>query len=597
MRGGPRVRRKSLLARLLAVTAVVAAISVGATAWLASTTATRYDLQVAAENAELDARIVDELVGYAATHPSWDRVQPVLDELARETGRRIAVHDTRGETIGDTRPDLPLPAWDAARVDALSVATADTSRQIDPRAVGPYRLSPAERSALDALALEIGECLGPQTDWTVEHQPSGRPRLLSDDSTRECGDERLLEPVPAEAAALAELVTSTNACLAALGQSPISSISVDFEAQSTEDASDAELERVAQCVDVARAQQLQPWVAPPVDVVITDARGDERGPADLTRGSVARIALIVVGILVLVLGVSALVGLPLIRRVQALTVAAERMAAGESGTAVPVRGDDEIAQLAIAFNEMSRLREHSERLRTQLISDVAHELRTPLTNLLGWLEAAEDGVAEHDADLTRLLLAETHQLTRIVADLQTLTLADAGELKLRDDELDVGDLIASVADTHRLRAEAAAVALDSSVEPGLELRGDGGRIRQVLDNLVANALDHTPAGGSVSLTAQSADGRVLLRVRDTGEGIAPEDQRSVFERFWRADRSRARVSGGSGLGLAIVRDVVDAHGGRISVDSELGRGSEFVVDLPGLTPPSASSRGAAASAR
>jgi len=283
---------------------------------------------------------------------------------------------------------------------------------------------------------------------------------------------------------------------------------------------------------------------------------------------------------VLVLGVTLAIGIPIRRRLRTLTRAAEQVARGEIGVQVPVRGTDELARLSGAFNEMSRQRAESERLRMQLNSDVAHELRTPLTNLLGWLEAAEDGVASYDAALNASLLGETRQLTGIVADLQTLTVADAGGLHLRDDELDLAALLTAVVESHSRRAHAEGVELTLRAEPDLQLRGDGGRIRQVMDNLVANALDHTRAGGRVVLTADAVGDTVRIRVADTGEGIAAADLPSVFERFWRADPSRSRSSGGTGLGLSIVRKLVEAHEGRISVSSAVGEGTVFTIELP-----------------
>lgn len=313
---------------------------------------------------------------------------------------------------------------------------------------------------------------------------------------------------------------------------------------------------------------------------MTDAVGDQRGLLDLTQGSVARTALISTVILILVIGVTLLIGIPIRRRLRSLTEAAGRVANGEVGVQVPSGGTDELARLSDAFNEMSRQRQVSEQLRLQLNSDVAHELRTPLTNLLGWLEAAEDGVARYDASLNASLLAETRQLTGIVADLQTLTMADAEGLRLHDDDLDLARLLSTVVASHARRAESEHVDLVLDTVPGLQLRGDGGRIRQVMDNLVANALDHTPAGGRIEITADQSGAFVRIRVTDSGTGITDDDLPSVFERFWRADRSRSRVSGGSGLGLAIVRKLVEAHGGRVSVTSVVNQGTVFTVLLP-----------------
>ena len=579
------MRRNSLVVRLLVVIAVVAITSVVGTAWLASTTASRFDLQKFGENQEADMRILDELTGYAATHSNWDTVAPFIEKLSTETGRRIALRGTFDVPIADTKQDVFVPDGQSVDVDPLSTAfTADglVDGEIDARVVGPYRLTAAERSSLDEIADRVAACIG--NGATVTHLASGRPVIDSDRRIEGCAIDSLARPVPTEKTALNALLTSVNACLVARGVEPVDSIATDFTAGVRAEAKQLEA-AVQECIYTARAEQLQPWVAPPITATMTDAVGDQRGPLDLTRGSVARIALISAGILALILGVALAVGTPIIRRVRALTVAAERMADGETGTQVPVKGRDEIARLGEAFNEMSRQRERNEQLRTQLISDVAHELRTPLTNLLGWLEAAEDGVAEYDASLNANLLNETKQLTRIVADLQTLTLADAGGLRLRQDDLDLAGLLATVVESHARRARADGVELRLDVANGLELHGDGGRIRQVVDNLVANALDHTPRGGVVTVSAGTHLDRVLIRVADTGVGISSADLPSIFERFWRADRSRARVSGGSGLGLSIVRKLVEAHGGTVSATSELGNGTVVTVELPASVTP------------
>jgi len=574
------MRRNSLLARLLIVATAVAVTSVVGTAWLASTTAARFDLQEYEENQKADAHIVSELSAYAATHSSWVSVGPFIDNLAEETGRRIAIRGTLDATIADTDKNLVVPDGQSVPIDPLSTAfTANgpVDGEIDSRITGPYRLTAAERAALDAIAEQLADCLGPRA--TVSHLPTGRPVVTVDEPSDGCNTESLARPVESERIALSALVERVNACLEVDGIPPLESITTDFGVvgSSTDKRDEAQ---VQECMHTARAEQLQPWVAPPVTATMTDEVGDQRGPLDLTRGSIARIALISVLILALVMGVTLVIGLPIIRRVRALTDAAERMADGDAGTQVPVRGDDELTRLSEAFNQMARQRERSDYLRTQLIGDVAHELRTPLTNLLGWLEAAEDGVARYDAELNASLLMETRQLTRIVADLQTLTVAEDRGLRLRDDDLDLGGLLATVIESHSRRAEVEGVTLELRLQPNLELRGDGGRLRQVVDNLLTNALDHTPRGGRITVTADTQDGSIRIQVADTGSGIASEDLPSVFERFWRADKSRARVSGGSGLGLSIVRKLVEAHHGTVTVTSEIGHGTVFTVAVP-----------------
>ena len=575
------MRRTSLLARLLVVTVLVAVASVVGTAFLTSTTAFRFDQEEFGHNQEADAYIADALTGYAATHTTWSEVGPLIEKLSSETGRRIAIQGSLGTVLSDTKPGVELPANSTAEITPLAVgydARGEVSSDIDSRAVGPYRLTAADSAALQAEAERVVACINQTGFATFSVLPSGRPVLKSDRSETVCGEQQLAQPVASERTALDALVLLVNACLAARNAPPLDSIATDFSPITSDDSA-ATGRAALQCLHTGRAQQLQPWVAPTVVATMTDAVGDQRGILDLTPGSVGRITLVSVIVLSLVLAVTMAIGIPIRRRLRSLTQAAAQVANGEVGVQVPVRGTDELAQLSVAFNEMSHQRALSEQLRVQLNSDVAHELRTPLTNLLGWLEAAEDGVATYNAALNSTLLGETRQLIGIVADLQTLTVADAGGLHLRDDELDLAALLAAVVDSHSHRAAREQVALTLRCTPQLQLRGDGGRIRQVVDNLVTNALDHTPAGGGVTVTADEVGGTVRVRIADTGEGIAAADLPSVFERFWRADKSRSRVSGGTGLGLSIVRKLVEAHGGQVSVSSVVGEGTVFTVTV------------------
>jgi two-component system sensor histidine kinase BaeS len=232
-----------------------------------------------------------------------------------------------------------------------------------------------------------------------------------------------------------------------------------------------------------------------------------------------------------------------------------------------------IVALAVAFRFAIRRVSHAfaeqDRLRRQLMADVAHELRTPLAILQGRIEGLLDGVYPRDETHLAELLEETRHLSRLVEDLGTLARAEAGALELRKELVDLGDLVRDVA---------AALPRPIAVEVPADLPAvdaDPVRIRQVLLNLLANALRHTPEEGVVSIQVQVAPQRILIRVRDTGSGIAPEDLPRIFERFQKGSDSR-----GSGLGLAIARKLVLAHGGEIGIESAPGKGTEVTVSLP-----------------
>jgi two-component system sensor histidine kinase BaeS len=271
----------------------------------------------------------------------------------------------------------------------------------------------------------------------------------------------------------------------------------------------------------------------------------------------------------------------LVAPLRRLTSAAEAMAAGDLGQRVPERTRDEIGELSRAFNDMAGDLQAADNQRRQMTADIAHELRNPLSVIRGNLEAMLDSLYPTDAEHLAPVLEETLLLQRLVEDLRLLSLAETGQLALTRTEIDVGQLLESVADGVRAVAEDKELALQVRTPPEpLLLQGDSARLRQVLGNLVGNALRYTPPGGEIALAASRHDEQARIIVSDTGPGIAPQDLPHVFDRFYRSDAARARASGGSGLGLAIAQALVRAHNGTLSVESELGQGARFTIDLP-----------------
>lgn len=264
--------------------------------------------------------------------------------------------------------------------------------------------------------------------------------------------------------------------------------------------------------------------------------------------------------------------------------AADAVAEGDLSVRVNEQVPGDVGRLARSFNRMTAELERAEQQRRNLTADVAHELRTPLHVIQGNLEGMLDGVYEPSKEQLEATLEETRLLARLVGDLQTLSLAETGELPLHKVRFAAGDLLADAAANFAGQAAAGEVSLRVEGETegqGLEIEADPDRLAQVIANLVANALRHTPSGGSVILSAQAEPDRVRLVVKDTGAGIAPEDLPFIFDRFWRGDPSRTRQVGtGSGLGLAIARRLVELHGGKIEVDSQLGSGTTFAIELP-----------------
>jgi signal transduction histidine kinase len=271
----------------------------------------------------------------------------------------------------------------------------------------------------------------------------------------------------------------------------------------------------------------------------------------------------------------------IVEPVERLTDAARRMEKGDLAVQVKIDSEDEIGQLARAFNAMAGSLAQQEELRRNMVGDVAHELRTPLTNLRGYLEAARDGLVAPDAMLLDNLYEETMLLQRLVIDLQDLAQAEAGQLTLVRQPTELGGIVEQAITMLRPQAEARSVGLNTDLPDNLPLVDvDPERVGQILRNLLNNAVAHTPEGGQVTVTASSAGPQVRVTVRDTGSGIAPEHLPYVFDRFYRADRSRSRQTGGAGLGLAIVKQLVAAHGGEVFVESAPGQGTAFSFTLP-----------------
>jgi two-component system sensor histidine kinase BaeS len=271
----------------------------------------------------------------------------------------------------------------------------------------------------------------------------------------------------------------------------------------------------------------------------------------------------------------------ILRPVERLTAAARRMKTGDLTVRVRVDSQDEIGELANAFNAMAGSLAEQEQLRRNMIGDIAHELRTPLTNLRGYLEAARDGLVTPDAGLVDNLYEETMLLQRLVADLQELALVEAGQLALLPQPAELAAIAEQALGILRPQADAKGVTLYADMPADLPaVNVDPARIGQVLRNLLSNALLHTPAGGTITVLGRAGADEVSVSVCDTGSGVRPEDLPHVFDRFYRADKSRARQTGGAGLGLAIVKQLVLAHGGSVSANSVPGRGSTFTFTIP-----------------
>nr|WP_202451543.1 HAMP domain-containing sensor histidine kinase [Streptomyces sp. SID4948] len=678
--------RKSLLGRLLTISVLVASCSVAATAWLAVQTTSGAIRQEQGQNLTADAKIYNALMGYAATHPSWDGVDATVRKLARQSQRRIALTTQDRHPIFDSATDTgassagssagsaadapagsnstgassadPLPAQPSAVVDPLTVdpalepdAASTGVDRVDPRAVGPFLLPTKEQRDLQKAAAAAVGCLssaGIAAD--AVRSPSGRPRIQFVSSYADqyvgakCLAGELAAPTPTEKKALHSLDQLADACLKREGrggvllnpdlswdrgygqlddQAPATAVPADGPGSSVPDPelvekkvaeqrmqaaraakmkasavpmptmdapeppSGADDRAVAACVDTARREQLTAYVAAPARLFIDSPAAVSVPGFDLSPANTARIAGVTALVLALTVGASVIAGVRLVRPLHALTGAAQRMRDGLDSAPVPIGSDNEIGRLAATFNDMASHRARLEEQRKVMASDVAHELRTPLSNIRGWLEAAQDGLAEPDPAFVSSLLEEAVQLQHIINDLQDLGAADAGALRLHREPVRIDHLLGQVAAAHQVSAETAGVTLAVAAAPPGARRpplfdADPVRLRQAVSNLVSNAIRHTPPGGGVTLRSYVSDAgdEVAVEVADTGSGIPADSVPHVFDRFWRAEKSRNRSTGGSGLGLAIVLKLAEAHGGTAGVVSTEGQGSVFTVRLP-----------------
>jgi len=267
--------------------------------------------------------------------------------------------------------------------------------------------------------------------------------------------------------------------------------------------------------------------------------------------------------------------------IRALTATAQRLGQGDFSQRVTIQSQDEVGQLARTFNMMASDLDRLEKLRRNIVADVAHELRTPLSNIAGYLEAIRDGVVKPDTPTIASLSEEVDLLARLVNDLQELAMADAGKLELVCQPENLAQVIEQAVKAIQVKAADKNLEVNTSISADLPLVNiDYHRVSQVLRNFLANAITHTASGGKINVTAEQVDNQIKVSICDNGEGIPAEDVPHIFERFYRVDKSRARNAGGSGLGLTIAKRLVEAHGGTIGAQSEQDKGSCFFFTLP-----------------
>ena len=620
--------RRSLRTRLVILSVALVTCAIATTAAIVSLSTTASIQQRYRQDIASDAEIYNTLLGYAATHPSWSTMTPAQLRKIGSGAGQITITDTKRRVLVTSDPGTPPLAADtrpAAVVDALS-PDANLSRSpqpggIDARAEGPFLLSAAERQRIDEAAAKAKDCLAKlgAVDITALRYPNGRTYLSKSSgavspytTVDDCGSVIALDPgalsgtgtplppsksgasgdvgvrasgdvltIPTrrELTAAIQLTSLFQSCLRTAHQSMPSNYPLIKQVDFLPVLVELKLSTPAEtCLGTARRTQLASYVAPPAMVFISGSVATELRPG-LSRSDIQRIVLAATAILLIAVVAVLLAASGISRPLRTLTGAVDRMRRGEQQLPVPATGTKEVATLTAAFNDMSAELVRAEARRKEMISDVAHELRTPLGNVRGWLEAVQDGLATPDPPLIASLLDESRLLQSIIDDLQVLALADTDRLVVHPEPIDLGDVLEQVVAAQRLNATAKGLRLELVRGGDLSCSADPGRVRQAIGNLVTNAIRYTD-GGTVTITADGTQSDILLAVADTGPGISPEDLPHIFDRFWRAEKSRDRRSGGSGLGLAITEHLVRAHGGRIEARSELGRGTTVSVHLP-----------------
>ncbi|MER7274352.1 ATP-binding protein [Dactylosporangium sp. NPDC000244] len=534
--------------RVFLLTLVVAVVATGATAWFSLRFMAQQIDRSQQEATRHVADIADTVRAYGRRHGTWAGVSERVRQLSADNKQRIRLVNLYGQVTVDS-DNL---AKRAARpvVGAPTLINPRPALALDPRQMGLIAAK-ADGLVLDELAryrratvyarclTDIGQDPPPVTpDAYGIPLPSAEPE----------GGECATQARDAQEYARADDSTAVTNCRSA----------ADHGA----------------CLVQAFGNQVETFAPEPLQLFLGAV--DDDAVTLLGRPTAGAIG----AVLVLSVIGTALVARQLARPLRSLTTASRRLADGHLDTRVTTTGRDEVGELSRSFNRMAEALEGAETAQRRLLAGVAHELRTPMSNVLGYLEALQDGVVPPSRELFSSLHEEVLLQRRILDDLQDLTLAEAGHLAYRRTGFDLAELVEVSRVAHLAVAEHGGVRLTAEAAGPLPVHGDQDRLRQVLGNLVTNALRYTDPGGAVVLRAFPLPGLAVVEVRDTGCGIAPADLPFVFQRFWRADPARDRETGGSGLGLTIARQIVLDHDGTIEVTSTPGEGSVFRVTFP-----------------
>ncbi|WP_067499934.1 cell wall metabolism sensor histidine kinase WalK [Actinoplanes sp. TFC3] len=586
--------------RIFMLVMVVAVTAIGATAWLTLSLTSREYESSQRDTQQHQTEIVDTVQRFGLLRGRWPGLDVVVAQLSRDTGLHIQLRTEDGLVLVDSdtiegRTSGPVQGV-RLTVDArpqLSAAIADTRASRAALAVTRSRGRPPLSPDLFSNApIPSSSAASPENSDEVVAQLPATQMLRQVSQYRAAlvavrciaGDDPAQEAVlPSDKAPYlsTELLLSYPVCV----RKAVDKVRADTDWQ------DDIWNEYTHCAGVNGATDLSTKClystftygvttssAVPLSIYLGAKSGDNR---DLGRPA----AIGALGLIVLAAVGTALIARRVSDPVARLTDASRRLADGHVDVRVPARGSGELARLSTSFNDLAEAVQRSEERQRRLIADVAHELRTPLSNLRGYLEGLSDGVVEPSRELFASLHEETLLQRRILDDLQVLALAEAGDLKYTKAPVDLAELVAQAATAHRAVAAEAGVALTVDTGHQVMVHADADRLRQVLGNLLSNAIRYTDQDGHVLVQVRGEGTTAVLAVQDTGVGMTESDVQRVFDRFWRADPARQRATGGTGLGMTIAHRIVTDHDGRIEVTSRPHLGTTFTVRLPLLVVP------------
>ncbi|WP_127502456.1 sensor histidine kinase [Actinoplanes solisilvae] len=571
--------------QIFVLVTLVAATAIGATAWLTLNLTSREVTDALEAQARHRAEIVQEIQRYGLRHGNWPGVNRLVVDLSRRTGLHIRVQTSEGEVLSDSdaeakRPIGPVQAikYDIDPFPALRLARGPHPKdrsdaelaKLVPVPKNLYGPDPTDLVAGSPAALALRQAAQYRAGLILVrclHESTGEEPALGRDEAPFVTPQQLKRSPDCLRRATAKVLGDRHWLLGYWNYL----ISCGDSRGLTEPA---RTKKGLTCLNGAYIDTVITSSAVPLELYLG-------GRGSLTAADFGRPAVVgAAGLLLITLAGTFLIARQVSRPVRRLTGASILLAAGHLDARVRTDGRSELAQLSQSFNTMARAVQDSEERQRRLIADVAHEMRTPLSNLRGYLEGLSDGVIEPDRELFASLHEETMLQGRILDDLQVLALAEAGELGYSRTPTDLTDLASSSVTAHRAVAIEAGIELTADAPQPVWIEADPDRMRQVLGNLLTNAIRYTDRDGRVIVRVRAEGGRAVLEVRDTGVGISAGDLPHVFERFWRADPARQRATGGTGLGLTIAHRIVTDHGGRIEVVSQPHLGTNFTLSFP-----------------